>query len=320
MMHEFELIKTFFATQTEHRADVIHGIGDDAAVLRLPKDQELVVTTDTLVAGVHFSEQTSPYDLGYKALAVNLSDLAAMGATPAWVTLAITLPKANEKWLQGFCDGFFTLANRYQVQLIGGDVTHGPLAMTVTALGLLPPQTALLRSQAKSDDLLYVSGTLGDAGLGLAYLKDQLTLPIEAQRFVLERLHRPEPRIELGLALRHHAHAAIDISDGLAADLGHILEESKVGALVYVDQLPLSFALQDNLSPEQAISLALTAGDDYELCFTVAPNQRAALEKTLSSLACRYTCIGHIKKCVGLTLQYQNGNLYHGPVQGYQHF
>lgn len=319
-MNEFDIIKNYFTTQTEHRADVVHGIGDDAAVVNVPPGHELAVTTDTLVADMHFTEATLPYDIGYKALAVNLSDLAAMGATPAWVTLALTLPQANEVWLQAFCDGFFTLANRHQVQLVGGDITHGPLSMTVQALGFIPKQKALLRSRAKPNDLIYVTGTVGDAGLALLALQKQLPLDALYQRTVLERLNRPEPRIATGMALRDIASAAIDISDGLAADLGHILEQSQVGATIQLDQLPVSDALQHSLPREEAIALALNAGDDYELCFTVPAEKRMQLEQKLASLPCRYTCIGVINAQPGLYCYYQDGSSYHGQIHGYKHF
>lgn len=319
-MNEFDLIKTYFATQLTHRNDVVVGIGDDAAIVNVPSGQSLAITTDTLIAGVHFPETTLPYDIGYKSLAVNLSDLAAMGASPAWVTMALTLPHKNQDWLQSFCEGFFTLANRHQVQLIGGDLTHGPLTITVQAMGLIPHQQAILRSRAKPGDLIYVTGTLGDAGLALRFLQNGVSLAKPCQSPVLERLNRPEPRVTSGEQLRGLASAAIDISDGLAADLGHILEQSRVGAILHVDQLPLSEALSHALPHEEVIALALTAGDDYELCFTIPAERRDDLEKNLSQIACRFTCIGVIRKQPGLELIYQNGNHYHGPVIGYRHF
>ncbi|TAK73541.1 MAG: thiamine-phosphate kinase [Gammaproteobacteria bacterium] len=311
-MTEFELIKHYFAQQSLHRPDVMLGIGDDAAILSIPAGMELAVTTDTLALDVHFPASASPYDIGYKSLAVNLSDLAAMGATPAWVTLAITLPQADESWIHSFCDGFFTLANRYQVQLIGGDLTHGPLAITVQAIGFIPTRKAILRSGAKAGDLIYVTGTLGEAGLALLSLQGKAS-PVPED--ILTRLHRPEPRVTVGEAIRDIAHAAIDISDGLTADLGHILEQSHVGAIIYVDQLPLS-----HLPHEGGIHLALTAGDDYELCFTIPTDKRAELEAKLTALSCRYTCIGTITEQTGLDLRYQNGKKYHGQIGGYQHF
>jgi len=319
-MTEFDLITHYFATQNQHRSDVIQNIGDDAAIVSPPKQHELAITTDTLVAGVHFLETTSPYDIAYKSLAVNLSDLAAMGATPAWVTLAITLPKADEDWIQAFCSGFFTLANRYQVQLIGGDLTHGPLSITVQAIGFIPCGQGIRRSQAKPDDLIYVTGTLGDAGLALQYLQDETKITPEHLSSILLRLNRPEPRIQVGEQLRNVAHAAIDISDGLVADLNHILTQSQVGATLFVDSLPLSEELKHLLSIEKAHHLALTAGDDYELCFTIPKHKQSEFEAKLSRIPCRYTCIGTINKKPGLNLCYQDGTLYQGPTHGYQHF
>jgi thiamine-monophosphate kinase len=319
-MNEFDIIKQYFATQSSRRDDVVVGIGDDAAIVNIPQGHELIVTTDTLIRGVHFPVSTLPYDIGYKSLAVNLSDLAAMGATPAWVTMTLTLPDDNREWLQAFCEGFFTLANRHRVELIGGDLTHGPLSITVQAMGFTPPKKALLRSQAKPGDAIYVTGTIGDAGLALRYLQNKITLDQPYQRDVLERLNRPEPRIACGEHLRDIASAAIDISDGLAADLSHILEQSQVGAILYVDSLPLSAALTHSLSHQDAIALALTAGDDYELCFTVPAKSRAKLEEQLSRIPCQFTCIGEIRKQSGLELNYQNGSKYHGPILGYQHF
>lgn len=304
-MSEFDIITQYFASQTSHRNDVMVGIGDDAALVKPPQNHELAITTDTLVSGVHFPESTLPYDIGYKSLAVNLSDLAAMGATPAWVTMALTLPDKNLDWLKAFCDGFFALANQHQVQLIGGDLTRGPLCITIQAIGFTPSHQALLRSQAKPGDLIYVTGTLGDAGLALR--------SAHASPEILARLNRPEPRVTTGIALRSIASSAIDISDGLAADLGHILKASRVGAKINVEQLPLSPAVSA-LTPEQAIALALTAGDDYELCFTVPAQKRAQL----SSIPC--TCIGEITASSGLELNYNDGSSYHGNISGYQHF
>lgn len=319
-MPEFDIIKQFFANQTTHRADVAIGIGDDAAVVTPPKDHELAITTDTLVAGIHFPNETLPFDIGFKSLAVNLSDLAAMGATPAWVTMALTLPDENPDFIEAFCNGFFTLANRYAVQLIGGDLTRGPLSITIQAIGFIPAKLAILRSTAKPGDLIYVTGTIGDAGLALQHLQHKLILQPAYQRDALERLHRPEPRIATGKSLLSLASAAIDISDGLAADLNHILQASNVGAILMVENLPLSEALTHTLTPEKAIALALTAGDDYELCFTVPAAKRAELEMKLSATPCQFTCIGEITAKPSLELRYNNGNNYHGPVLGYQHF
>lgn len=319
-MTEFDIIRNFFAAQTEHRSDVILGIGDDSALVSVPAGHELAITTDTLTAGVHFPGTTLPYDIGYKALAVNLSDLGAMGAQPAWVTLAITLPANNEDWVQSFCDGFFTLANRYRVELIGGDLTRGPLSITVQALGFVPANQAVRRSGAKPGDLIYVTGTLGDAGLALLAYQDKIQLPAQYRRQLAERLDRPEPRIATGIALRQLAHAAIDISDGLGADLGHILQQSQVGARLNIDHLPLSDEVKHSLSHEEAIALALNAGDDYELCFTVAPNKQKELEEKLAAIPCRYTMIGTIEAEQGLACYYSDGRKYNGAINGYEHF
>jgi thiamine-monophosphate kinase len=319
-MNEFDMIRRYFAAQTQHRADVIHGIGDDAAIVRIPDRQELAITTDTLVEGVHFAVNTLPYDIGYKSLAVNLSDLAAMGATPAWITLALTLPKAADEWLRDFCAGFFALANRFGIQLIGGDLTRGPLSITVQAMGFVPQQQAILRSGARPSDLIYVTGTLGDAGLGLACLQKKIRTREEHEKHALERLLHPEPRLAVGEALRGIASAAIDISDGMSADLGHILDESHVGAVIDVEKLPLSDTLKDSLPAPEAIAMALTAGDDYELCFTIPAHKRDELQSRLSSISCSFTCIGAITAQAGLELLYEDGKKYHGPTKGYEHF
>ncbi len=309
-MTEFEVIEKFFK-QTIQRADVVLGSGDDCAIVAVPPQQQLAVTTDTLVSGVHFFENTAAYDIGYKSLAVNLSDLAAMGARPAWVTLALTLPAADEKWLAEFCSGFFALAQRFNLQLIGGDLTRGPLSITVQAQGFLPRGKALTRAGAKPDDLIFVSGTLGDAALALHCLQEKI--PVD--EFALTRLHRPLPQVELGEKILDHAHAAIDISDGLAADLKHILGKSSVGAIVDVDSLPLSDVMRAAVSPEEAIALALNGGDDYELCFTLP----AAQTDTLRDMQLPITCIGKITTQKTLEL-HQNGKIYHGKIAGFQHF
>ncbi len=315
-MTEFEIIRHYFASEKYAPNDVDLGIGDDAALVRVPSDQQLVVTTDTLIAGLHFPLSTSAFDIGYKSLAVNLSDLAAMGARPAWFTLALSLPNDDKEWLEQFSQGLFNLARSYNLALIGGDLTRGSLAITIQALGLRPISHALLRSQAKVGDLIYVTGHLGDAGLALRQLA-QSTLPVE---IILNKLNRPEPRIAHGQALLAIAHAAIDISDGLAADLRHILNASQVGAKINVDQLPLSPTLQNSVSHEDAITLALTAGDDYELCFTLPANAQSEFEKYISHLSPACTCIGEITAETGLYLHYQDGSAYHGQAKGYQHF
>lgn len=320
VMNEFQIIKNFFTQQTVNRADVKKGIGDDCAIVSVPPLHQLAITTDTLIAGVHFPSETEPMDIGYKSLAVNLSDLAAMGAAPAWVTLALTLPDKNPKWLKSFCEGFFSLAAKFNVQLIGGDLTKGPLSITVQALGFLPNQHHLLRSNAKAGDLICVTGTLGDARLALKHSNQPFNLSAADHAYLYQRLNRPIPRIECSKAIINLAHAAIDVSDGLAADLTHILTASEVGAIIYVDQIPLSSTLRHHLSYDEAIHFALTGGDDYELCFTMPTSNKTELLHKFRSLNCNLTTIGVITDQPGFILSYQNGKPYNGPTQGYQHF
>lgn len=310
-MNEFDIIKEFFSKQSFARRDVILGVGDDAAIVEVPINQQLAITTDTLIAGVHFPQHTAAYDIGYKSLAVNLSDLAAMGATPAWITLALSLPDANEKWLSEFRCGLFDLAQRYNTQLIGGDLTHGALTITIEAFGFVEKNQAIKRSGAKPGDLIYVTNTIGDAALGLRILQNNITVPETYKDYLVSRLNRPEPRIEMGKQLRNMATAAIDISDGLAVDLQHILEQSKVGAKINVDSLPLSNELSRSVTQEQAIELALMGGDDYELCFTVSKEREVKIPAT---------CIGVITEELELDLQFDDGRPYTGSISGYKHF
>ena len=315
---EFDAIARYFTQAFPKRADVILGIGDDAALSLVPSGMQLAIAIDTLVERVHFPKQTRSEDIGYKALAVNLSDLAAMGATPAWMTLALTCKKMDEAWLTGFRQGLLELATKYHVSLIGGDTTCGALTVTIQVAGFVPPHSALRRSGAQVGDNIYVTGTLGDAGLGLASIQKQVVLPREVQQFVESRLNRPTPRLVEGKALRDYANSAIDISDGLVADLGHILKASNVGASLQVDRLPLSKALCEVMSPEKAWHIALSAGDDYELCFTVPPNKVAELQNALPNDS--YTQIGTIESALGLRCLDTNGQLFVPERRGYQHF
>lgn len=325
-LNEFELIEHFFKQQAQQRSDVILGIGDDAALLKIPAGQALAVTTDTLISGVHFPEHTKPYDIGYKALAVNLSDLAAMGAEPAWISLALTLPEANQIWLEEFCNGLFALIKQFNLQLIGGDTTRGHLSITITAQGFMPADNALKRHGAQPGDKIYVTGTLGDAGLALQLIKNNNVYSVcrkilteKEEQFIFQRFNRPEPKIKTGLALRNVASSAIDISDGLAADLTHILQASNVGAAIIVDDLPLSSALK-KINLIDALTLALSAGDDYELCFTVSPQKEQTLKQAFEKINCLYTCIGFIEEDLGLHLQYRNGQAFVLDKIGFQHF
>jgi thiamine-monophosphate kinase len=320
-LSEFSLIDRYFAAHDLRRPDVALGIGDDCALLLPPAGQQLVVTLDTLVAGVHFFAAADPESLGHKALAVNLSDLAAMGATPAWVTLALTLPRADEDWLERFCRGLFALADRYGVQLVGGDTTHGPTTViTIQVHGFVPPEQALRRDGAKPGDGIYVTGTPGDAGLALALAYGKTTAVSDHSRYLQTRLDWPEPRIAQGVALRGVASAAIDVSDGLAQDLGHILERSRGGARLEVDRLPLSLALTRSLDRDAAIATALAGGDDYELCFTVPPERAARLDTVVADWDCRCTRIGAITAEPGLRLVRADESAFHLDRPGYDHF
>ncbi|WP_224553368.1 thiamine-phosphate kinase [Pectobacterium versatile] len=292
---EFDLIARYFNRVRSSRRDVELGIGDDCALLTVADKQMLAVSTDTLVSGVHFLPDIDPADLGYKSLAVNLSDLAAMGADPAWLSLAITLPKSNSQWLSAYSDSLFELLDYYGMQLVGGDTTRGPLSLTLTIHGLVPAGRALTRRGARIGDWIYVTGSLGDSAAGLAILQNTLHVEDEETRQrLLQRHLRPQPRILQGQALRDLASSAIDLSDGLISDLQHILKASECGARINLDVIPQSDWLRGCVDEEQALRWALSGGEDYELCFTVPEINRGALELALGHLGADYTCIGQI--------------------------
>jgi len=318
---EFSLIARYFDLVKSMRLDVETGIGDDCALLNIPEKKTLAISTDTLVAGNHFLPDIDPADLAYKALAVNLSDLAAMGAEPAWLTLALTLPEADEAWLAAFSDSLFMQLNYYDMQLIGGDTTRGPLSMTLGIHGFVPPGRALKRSGAKPGDWIYVTGTPGDSAAGLAILQDRLVVESAADAdYLLARHLRPMPRVLQGQALRDLASSAIDLSDGLISDLGHILKASGCGARIDLDAMPLSDALLRHAEREQALRWALSGGEDYELCFTVPELNRGALDVAIGQLGARFTCIGQISaEADGLQLM-QSGKPVQLDLQGYDHF
>ncbi|HHG8773483.1 TPA: thiamine-phosphate kinase [Raoultella planticola] len=318
---EFSLIARYFDRVKSRRLDVETGIGDDCALLNIPDKKTLAISTDTLVAGNHFLPDIDPADLAYKALAVNLSDLAAMGAEPAWLTLALTLPEADEAWLESFSDSLFMQLNYYDMQLIGGDTTRGPLSMTLGIHGFVPPGRALKRSGAKPGDWIYVTGTPGDSAAGLAILQDRLAVESAADAdYLLARHLRPLPRVLQGQALRDLASSAIDLSDGLIADLGHILKASGCGARIDLDAMPLSDALLRQVAPEQALRWALAGGEDYELCFTVPELNRGALDVAIGQLGARFTCIGQVgAEADGLQLL-QAGKPVQLDLKGYDHF
>lgn len=318
-MTEFELIRRYFATQPVQRLDVALGIGDDAALLNVPPGQQLVVTTDILVSGVHFFPATDPASLGHKSLAVNLSDLAAMGAEPAWFTLDIAMPSVDETWLAGFCEGLYALSRRYNIQLVGGDTSRGPLAIAITACGFVPGGQALTRAGARPGDLVYVSGTLGDAGLALRHHDGRLTLPGADLAAVQDRLDRPEPRLAEGRALRGIASACIDVSDGLVADLGHLLEASDTGARIVLDRVPVSAVYSAHQS-EVGWDAALTTGDDYELCFAVPPGRLTMLAQLPETIRACFRQIGEITAAGGLTIEDTAGKPYLAMSGGHDHF
>jgi thiamine-monophosphate kinase len=306
---EFSLIQRFFTRQRIKNPSTYLGIGDDCALMSIPDGYQLAVTTDTMVENVHFFAGTDPELLGHILLAVNLSDLAAMGAKPMSVTLALTLPNVDENWLTAFAKGFLSLAERYSVDLIGGDTTSGPLTLTVQAMGLVPKGRALMRSAARPGDFIYMTGFLGDAGLGLKIKQGYVCADSEA---ALTRFNRPEPQIEAGQALIGIANACIDLSDGLAGDLGHILERSQVGACLDWDALPLSGAVQAYIDDTGDWRMPLTAGDDYELCFTVSPEQADKLTVAAAK-------IGIIESQPGLRLN-KSGHIHPLEVKGFEHF
>jgi thiamine-monophosphate kinase len=340
---EFDLIAQIRA-RAGRRDDVLLGIGDDAAILRVPAGHDLVVSTDTLNIGVHFPHDTAPSDIGWKALAVNLSDLAAMGATPAWCTLNLTMPHADRDWLDAFLDGFLELAMRHGVALVGGDTTRGPMSITVTVHGLVPSGSASRRAGAQIGDDVWVSGTLGDAAAGLALISPspigrgvgvrgeqrEVSLRIaphpnglqigEGEKWLRSRLDRPTPRVTLGLALRGIANACIDVSDGLLADLGHVLSASNIGAEIHSGNLPTSQALLSRFESGSCISMQLGGGDDYELCFTASPARAAEVIAAAAHVGVPVTRVGRTAAQAGLRLRHIDGAVSDAAAIGYRHF
>jgi thiamine-monophosphate kinase len=315
---EFELIRqiqqeTSVAYTPGFEPGVKLGIGDDAAVLEVPAGWHLVAATDTLNAGVHFPVDTSPFDIGYKCLAVNLSDMAAMGAIPRWALLSLSLPGAEPEWVHRFSQGFMSLAQSYDVTLVGGDTTSGPMSISLTALGIIEAGMQLTRGGAKPGDLVVVSGTTG----GAAHVLDML----RAGKHDIDRqvLDRPQPRVSLGRALTGHANACIDISDGLLADLGHVLEASACGARLDIDNLPQNEMLA-GLDEDQKRRHQLTGGDDYELLFTLPPRYAGWLVDLSRELGLQLSIIGEIEKGEGIRCLTKDGTAYHAPVTGFEHF
>jgi thiamine-monophosphate kinase len=318
---EFELIRRFFLRPAAVRRNsgVILGIGDDAALLEVPKGAELVASVDTIVSGRHFLPGADARAIGHRALAVNLSDMAAMGATPAWATLALTIPNADSGWVEKFAAGFLALADAHAVTLVGGDTTRGPLTISVQIIGHAPHGTCLRRSGAKAGDLLAVSGTLGDAAAGLAFLKQPPAMPSAAVDALVQRFDYPCPRVELGIAARGIATAAMDLSDGLVGDLPKLAQASGLAAHVSVGQLPISKDLRAAVDLRQARDWALAGGDDYELLLAVPPNHFAELAAAADQLNLTLSPIGELRAGVGVTWSL-NGEDFVPGVSGYDHF
>jgi thiamine-monophosphate kinase len=318
-LSESALIERYFRSLGVQRGDVPLGIGDDAAVLEVPPDAQLVATTDTLVAGVHFPSATPPAAIGHRALAVNLSDLAAMGARPAWALLALTLPEADAGWLGEFAAGLARLARAHNVALVGGDTTRGPLTVTLQLLGCVPHGAALTRAGGRAGDELFVSGTPGDAGAGLALLEGRMSAPAAAAAYLRERFLAPSPRVALGERLRGYASACIDVSDGLLGDAGKLAHASGTAVRLEFESLPVSEPLEDALGAEAARELALTAGDDYELCFSVPAHQIARLTRELPPQHWNYRRIGALSAGAGAVVT-RGGTVMEFSHSGYQHF
>ena len=316
---EFDLIARIRARvrlQQVQGRDVVLGIGDDAALLQVPNGMLLAAAMDTLNAGVHFPPGTPPADIGWKALAANLSDLAAMGALPAWCTLSLSMPEADADFVEAFLDGFLALAAEHDIALVGGDTTCGPLSVCVTAHGLVEPGEALRRDGARVGDDVWVSGTLGDAAGALA----QWEAGIDVDPALRMRLDRPSPRIALGRGLRGLAHACIDVSDGLLADLGHVCVASGVGAQVDVDALPASVALREAFGIDRRRVMQAGGGDDYELCFSAAPGARMAVQAAATQAGEYVTRIGAVTAGSRVSACDANGIPWSAPTTGWVHF
>lgn len=322
MPSEFDMINRYFAqanlTPSSDDKNCLLSIGDDCALLQLP-DKTLALSIDTLSSDVHFPCDAPAFLIGYRALMVNLSDLAAMGATPAYFTLALTLPWADEQWVSDFAQGLSEAAKPHAIYLIGGDTTRGPLSITIQVMGYVQPTHALKRSGAKVGDAIYVTGTLGDAAAGLQIIQEELE-GSESADYLVQRYYQPSARVEVGKALAGVASSAIDISDGLLADLSHILKASGVGARVLADQVPLSSMLLSFTSKVTARDWALTAGDDYELCFTVSPDKENELQAVSKTTGVAITKIGEITKSETLQCMDEHNQPIDFLTLGFRHF
>lgn len=317
-MSEFDVIEKYFSSAAIKRDDVSLGIGDDCALLKPVAGYCVAVSTDTLIEGVHFPAQTNAIDIGYKALAVNLSDLAAMGAKPAWVTLAISLPDINAAWLNDFMLGFTDLAQQYQLSLVGGDTTRGPLSISITVMGLVEESQALKRSSAKVDDIILLTGTVGDAQLGLQAILESWNP--DMFQWSINKLNRPEPAVNAGLSAAGIASSAIDISDGLLSDLGHICSQSKTGADIHLDKLPLSDELRRYYDTNIDWNSILNGGDDYVLCLTCQPQYYEGLKKRFEEKDLILYDIGTITQQTGVRCYLHGDIVPELTAEGYNHF
>lgn len=319
MPTEFNIIDKYF-TRPSQNADL--GVGDDAALIQISAGHQLAISTDMSVAGTHFLENCPAYFVGWKSLAVNVSDMAAMGATPKWATLAIALPNTDEAWVAEFSRGFFACADAFGISLIGGDTTRGPLNISVQIMGEVPVGKALRRDGAKAGDEIWVSGTLGEAALGLAQLQNKLSenaLSEAEKKICIDALQAPQPRVALGLALQDIANSAIDISDGLLADLGHVLERSKLGANLYWEQIP-HVNIINSIDVKKLQSLSLAGGDDYELCFTAPASEHDLILEIGKKLNLSLSAIGETTQETKLNIYDKNHQLIELKSTGYDHF
>ncbi|TQV85293.1 thiamine-phosphate kinase [Aliikangiella coralliicola] len=318
-MNEFEIIESYLSVKGAKRKDVLKGIGDDCALLKVPRGQRLAVSMDTLISGVHFLPDSNAADIAHKAVAVNLSDLAAAGAEPAWITLSLSLPEYNEIWLQDFNQGLKRIVEFFGVQLVGGDTCRGPLSITIQAHGFVPENVFLSRDTAQAGELICVTGEIGDAALGLLVAKNELNVPPAMASALLKKYQTPYPKIAAGIAIRGRATSAIDISDGLLADVNHISQQSGVGALLRWERVPLSQAAQSIDDEALRMRAALTGGDDYELCFTVNEDELEATKTALEMVGTDCIPIGRLTGKPGVRMLHHKEEIQLDEL-GYQHF
>ena len=319
-MNEFEIIDQFLALKSKNRKDVLQGVGDDCALLKVPRGQRLAITMDTLISGVHFLEDCNAADIAHKAIAVNLSDLAAAGAEPAWITLSLSMPELDQAWLQDFHNGLKRMVEHFGIQIIGGDTCRGPLSITIQAHGFVPEQVFSRRSTAKAGELICVTGNLGDAALGLLVAQNKLECSSkESMDYLLKKFETPYPQVAAGIALRSRATASIDISDGLLADLNHISQASNVGVLLRWEKVPLSEYARSIADKGLLMKSALTGGDDYELCFTVKEDELQATQQALEMVGVQCIPIGRMSGKPGVRVLDQDEEIRISDF-GFQHF